>query len=47
MKATDTSTNFMLVVFCFVLLGFVFLSGKMLSEYHKKQKAVETNSLVH
>lgn len=45
MKATDTSTNFMLVIFCFTLLCFVFVSGKMLSEYHKKQKDLEQRSL--
>lgn len=38
---SETSLNFMLVVFCFALMGFVLLNGKIADTLKKKQAALE------
>lgn len=38
---TDTSMNLMLVAFCIVLMGFVFLNSRMSESINKKQHALE------
>ncbi len=43
---TDTSMNLMLVVFCVILIGFVFLNSRMSEAMSKKQAEVEKHTLV-
>lgn len=38
---TDTSMNFMLVVFCVILIGFVLLNSRMSEAMGKKQAEFE------
>jgi preprotein translocase subunit SecG len=41
---TDKSTNLMLVVFCAVLIGFVFLSSKMSDTMRARQAALDAKT---
>ena len=38
---SETSLNFMLVVFCVALISFVMLNGKIADTLNKKQAALE------
>ena len=38
---TDTSMNFMLVVFCVILIGFVLLNSRMSEAMSKRQADME------
>jgi preprotein translocase subunit SecG len=40
---SETSLNFMLVVFCVALIGFVLLNGKIADTLNEKQAALEKN----
>jgi D-alanyl-lipoteichoic acid acyltransferase DltB (MBOAT superfamily) len=42
---TDTSMNLMLVVFCMVMIGFVFFSKKLSDKIQEKQYRLENKSL--
>lgn len=41
---TDTSMNFMLVVFCVILIGFVLLNSRMSEAMSKKQAEFEQHN---
>ncbi len=42
---SETSLNFMLVVFCVALIGFVLLNGKIADTLGKKQAALEQSKV--
>lgn len=42
---TDTSMNFLLVVFCVVLIGFVLLNRKMSNELNKRQAELQQSNI--
>jgi len=43
---SETSLNFMLVMFCFALIGFVWLNGKITNTLNKKQAELEQSRAV-
>lgn len=42
---TDSSMNLMLVVFCIILIGFVFLNSRMCEALNKKQAEFEKREM--
>lgn len=42
---TDTSMNFLLVVFCVVLIGFVLLNRKMSNELNERQAELQQSNI--